>query len=160
MRCGEALGLYAADFDLDAKQPTVHVTRSFSKGRYGPTKGRKSRIVPVRPSLAADIDELLRERGISPRSTTDHLFSPAHDTRQPLSHRRVLELVAATGEAAKTKRVHTHMLRHTFGTDCARRGVPLLTIREWMGHAKVEVTMRSLHLVAPDHLRWAELLLD
>jgi integrase len=50
------------------------------------------------------------------------------------------------------------MLRHTFGTECARRGVPVRTIKEWMGHTKIDTTMVYLHLVAPDHLRWAELM--
>ena len=31
------------------------------------------------------------------------------------------------------------MLRHTFGTECARNLVPLLTLKEWMGHATVDI---------------------
>lgn len=159
LRCGEALALHPADFDLDVAQPIVNVTKTWTKkGTYGPPKGRKPRIVPVVPELAAEIDKLLSERGLSSKSTTAHPFSAERETRRPLRHRQVLDLVKQAGEAAETRPVHTHMLRHTFGTDCARRGVPLLTIKEWMGHAEVEVTMRYLHLVAPDHLRWAELL--
>ena len=72
----------------------------------------------------------------------------------------MLKIVGDLAEAAKIRHVHPHMLSHTFGTDCTRRGVPLLTIKEWMGHTQISVTMRYLHLVAPDHLRWAELLSD
>ncbi|HLT37731.1 MAG TPA: tyrosine-type recombinase/integrase [Enhygromyxa sp.] len=160
LRCGEALALVPADFNLEAQQPTVRVSRSWIKdgGGYGPTKGRTTRIVPVVPKLAAEIDALLSERGISAKSTTDHPFSAERDTTRPLSHVQVLALVKKIGQLAETRPVHTHMLRHTFGTDCARRGVPLLTLKEWMGHVKVDVTMRYLHLAAPDHLRWAELL--
>src|SRR5690606_7020715 len=160
LRCGQALALVPADFNLEAQQPTVRVSRSWIKdgGGYGPTKGRTTRIVPVVPKLAAEIDALLSERGISAKSTTDHPFSAERDTTRPLSHVQVLALVKKIGQLAETRPVHTHMLRHTFGTDCARRGVPLLTLKEWMGHVKVDVTMRYLHLAAPDHLRWAELL--
>jgi len=35
-----------------------------------------------------------------------------------------------------------HSLRHTFGTECAARGVPLPTIKELMGHADIQATMR------------------
>lgn len=32
-----------------------------------------------------------------------------------------------------------------------RRGVPLIVVKEWMGHAAIETTMRYAHL-APDNL--------
>ncbi len=158
LRCGEALGLYPSDFNLDSAQPTVQVSRSWSTRGYGPTKGKKIRVVPLAPSLAARVDELLCERGLSPRSETEHPFSAKKDTSRPLSPNQVLKLVKRAGKTAETRPVHTHMLRHTFGTECARRGVPLLTIKEWMGHAKVATTMQYLHLVAPDHFQWANLL--
>lgn len=160
LRCGEALGLYPADFDLDAEQPTVRVSRSWSKRGYGPTKGRRVRVVPLIPALAARVDELLCERGLSPRSTTEHPFSAEGNMSRPLSSKQVRVVVKRAGKIAATRPLHPHMLRHTFGTECARRGVPLLTIKEWMGHAKVGTTMRYLHLVAPDHFRWVELLVD
>lgn len=160
LRCGEGVALFPADFDLDAAHPTVRVCRSWSARGYGPTKGRKSRIVPLVPELAARIDGLLRERGMSPRSTTEHPFSSVHTPKRPLSINRAEALVQQVGEHAKTRHLHPHMLRHTFGTDCARRGVPLLTIQAWMGHAKVATTMRYLHLVTPDHMRHADLLSD
>ncbi|PRQ03032.1 hypothetical protein ENSA5_19710 [Enhygromyxa salina] len=50
------------------------------------------------------------------------------------------------------------MLRHMFGSECVRRGVPALTIEEWMGRAKLDITMAYVHLVVPDRLRWAELM--
>jgi integrase len=158
LRAGEAVASYPADFDLEAEDPTVRVLRTYGKGRYGPPKGRKSRVVPVVPSLAAKIDELLAQQKLSPRSSTAHVFTALRGAGRPLSHSRVFQLVQRTGEAAETRKVHPHMLRHTFGTECARRGVPLLTIKEWMGHGQVGVTMKYLHLVAPDHLRWAKLL--
>jgi integrase/recombinase XerC len=158
LRCGEALGLFPSDFQLEAKQPTVQISRSWSRRGYGPTKGKKIRVIPLPPSLAGRLDELLRERGFSPRSTTEHPFSAQSDPTRPLSSNQVLQLVKRAGAAAKTRPLHTHMLRHTFGTECARRGVPLLTIKEWMGHSKITTTMRYLHLVAPDHFQWANLL--
>jgi site-specific recombinase XerD len=35
-----------------------------------------------------------------------------------------------------------HSLRHTFGTECAARGVPVPVIKELMGHASIATTMR------------------
>jgi integrase len=160
LRCGEALGLYPADLDLDADRPTVRVMRTWSKSRLGPTKGRRTRVVPVVPQLAAKLDELLAARGLSPRSTTAHIFSLHPKSERPVDSKTAREWSKKIGKLAQTRNCPTHVLRHTFGTECARRGVPLLTIKEWMGHAKVEDTMRYLHLVAPDHLRWSDLLVD
>lgn len=35
-----------------------------------------------------------------------------------------------------------HSLRHTFGTECAARGVRVPVIKELMGHASIATTMR------------------
>lgn len=45
--------------------------------------------------------------------------------------------VSETGET-----MPWHSLRHTFGTECAARGVPVPTIKELMGHADIKTTMR------------------
>jgi integrase len=47
-----------------------------------------------------------------------------------------------------------HSCRHTFGSRLAQQGVPLLTIKELMGHKTIEMTMRYSHLM-PDHKREA-----
>jgi len=43
-----------------------------------------------------------------------------------------------------------HDLRHTFGTACAAKGIDLMKIKAWMGHADIPTTMRYLHYV-PQH---------
>jgi integrase len=160
MRRGEGLGLYPADFNLDATTPTLRIARSFTKFGYGPTKGGKARTVPLSRRLASSVDDYLAERGLSPKDTQHHVFCALGNPERPVDRSRVHHWAHAAGEAAKTRRVHPHMLRHTFGTECARRGVPVLTIKEWMGHASIDTTMVYVHLVAPDHLRWAGLLGD
>ena len=42
-----------------------------------------------------------------------------------------------------------HCLRHTFGTEMARR-VPLPVLRELMGHADIETTMRYVDVADAD----------
>lgn len=44
-----------------------------------------------------------------------------------------------------------HSLRHTCASRLVQRGVPLIVVKEWMGHAAIETTMRYAHL-APDNL--------
>lgn len=43
------------------------------------------------------------------------------------------------------KRVTMHMLRHTFGSLSHQHGMPLLFIKEQLGHKRIESTMRYMH---------------
>ena len=47
-----------------------------------------------------------------------------------------------------------HSLRHTFGSWLALQGTTLLTIKELMGHRKIEMTLKYAHLL-PDEKRKA-----
>lgn len=60
---------------------------------------------------------------------------------------------------AGLRRIGWHVLRHSFASDLAMRGVPLKAIQELMGHATIEMTMRYAHL-SPDVRRDAVQLLD
>jgi Phage integrase family len=42
---------------------------------------------------------------------------------------------------AGVRPVRFHDLRHTFGTQVASRGAPIIAIKDWMGHSKIETTM-------------------
>jgi len=64
--------------------------------------------------------------------------------------RRLIERAAraleteSDGNGAKELRgrAFAHALRHTFGTQCAERGVPVPVVQSWMGHRKAETTAR------------------
>ena len=43
-----------------------------------------------------------------------------------------------------------HSLRHSFGTECARRGVPVMTLRDLMGHADASTTQRYVTVTSAD----------
>jgi site-specific recombinase XerD len=47
-----------------------------------------------------------------------------------------------------------HSLRHSFGTECAARGMPITTLQELMGHEDVETTRRYV-TVTTEHKREA-----
>lgn len=39
-----------------------------------------------------------------------------------------------------------HALRHTFATKLARAGIDIFKLKDWLGHKKMETTMRYIHL--------------
>lgn len=59
----------------------------------------------------------------------------------------------ATRDAAGLRPLRFHDLRHTFGTAMIAHA-DILRVKEWMGHANVQTTMRYLHFVPrPDDAR-------
>ena len=73
--------------------------------------------------------------------------SPESPARMPLQKSR-----STTAWLSNTQdSICLHDLRHTFGTQCAAKGIDLRRIQAWMGHANIATTMRYLHYYVPQH---------
>ena len=110
-------------------------------------KGRKQRITPLTPALAATMREWLREL---PQEPGTPLF-PGRDGR-PLSRdavERRLALHAGSAAAAcpslAGKKTSPHILRHTAAMRLLHAGVDLSVIALWLGHEQAETTRIYLH---------------
>lgn len=53
---------------------------------------------------------------------------------------------SAACKQAGLRHVGWHILRHTFASHLAMRGVPLRVVQELLGHATLDMTMRYAHL--------------
>ncbi len=92
-------------------------------------------------------DVLLRRQGHR-REDTDLVFPgpKAHrKMRSQMPYDRLRKLVKKLGLPDHGH--YCHILRHTFATHAVMRGVPLLTVSQWLGHSSVKMTERYSHVI-------------
>lgn len=152
LRTGELLALRWESVDLDNGR--LRVVRAFSRMKVSSTKGRRQRSVPMAPQVA---DALIALRDVSRFTRPDELVlgDPRSGARLADAS-RYRRWTAAKQAAGIDPTFVFHDLRHTFGTTCARNGVPLATIALWMGHQSTRTTeIYAMH--APAHQDGARL---
>jgi integrase/recombinase XerD len=110
-------------------------------------KGRKSRIVPISTKTAFIMETYLEERGWSGR--TGALDFPlfmnsrkAKLTRAGVAHilRKYVTTMALADSREVPESVSPHCLRHSKAVHLLRSGVPLIYIRDFLGHLSVTTT--------------------
>lgn len=144
LRLSEAAHLKIAD--IDSQRMMIRVVRG---------KGNKQRHVPLSPRLLKE----LRAYWIQYRPS-DYLF-PGKTPDRPYAETSIQKAIKkSAAQAGIKKRVHPHVLRHSYATGLLEAGVDLLTISRLLGHASFTTTMVYLHcrrehlLHAPSPLDW------
>jgi len=149
MRVGEALALKWRDVDLAAGLLRIRATRW--NGQEGTPKGGQARSVPLARDAIAALKAHRHLRG-------EYVF--CHKDGRPLSHRDVADAVPGACEAAQLgRRLTAHDLRHTCASHLVMRGVNLVEVKEFLGHADISTTMRYAHL-SPGRLQQAARVLE
>jgi len=111
-------------------------------------KGRKTRLVPVGASARGALDVYLnssRAKLVKPR-TQSVIFLNRNGGR--LTAARVWQIVRKRAKLAglDPKRVHPHLLRHSFATHLLANGADLRVIQEMLGHADISTTQIYTHV--------------
>lgn len=134
LRCGEMMALEWEHVDLPHRR--LRVSQSEWKGHVTLPKGGRQRLIPLTLRLTEALRAARHLRG------SRVLCSAAGE---PLTQRR---LQAVIGRVAKRARVKpgVHILRHTFCSHLAMRGVPARAIQELAGHEDLSTTQRYMHL--------------
>jgi integrase/recombinase XerD len=101
-------------------------------------KGAKERLVPVTPRLAQRLVNYQRVRPVDARGNRIFLAArrDALGEYGPLTTSGVLQLLrGAADRAGITRRVHPHLLRHSFATEAMRRGINPVQLARLLGHS-------------------------
>jgi integrase len=125
LRKGELIALEWTDINLSENLLTVRATTA---------KSGKSRHVPLNPEAVQVLERWQRQQ------PEGRLF-PVKDFKTAWN---------GLMDASKITLFRWHDLRHTFASKLVMAGVDLNTVRELLGHADLQMTLRYAHL-APEH---------
>jgi site-specific recombinase XerD len=119
--------------DIDFKRNVVFVRKA---------KGLKDRYTIISPDLKEYVEAYLEQE-----KPQDYFFEgdKAGTTYSFTSMANVLK--GAAKASGIHRRVHLHMLRHSFGTHLLEDGYDVRYVQELMGHASVNTTQRYTHIV-------------
>jgi integrase len=135
LRSGEMRALSWADVNLEKRQ--LRVERGDWRGHISTTKGGRTRYVPLTLALT---DALRGYR---------HLRGPLvlyRDDGTPMRENTIRDLVDRAARRAGLREKGPHMLRHTFCSHLAMKGVPARAIQDLAGHQHLSTTQRYMHL--------------
>jgi len=134
LRVSELLHLRVKDFEIDM---------GFGWIRKG--KGSKDRHFIIAKKLKNEIVYHIMENKLT---QDDFLF--AKNRVIPLSIRTVQGILKnAARKAGIRKKVHPHMLRHSFGTHLVEEKNDLTDVQKLLGHNDVKTTMVYVHTASP-----------
>jgi integrase/recombinase XerD len=135
LRVSEATGLHRRSIDLDER-----VVRALGKGS-------KERLVPLgRPAVDALRRYVAMGRPHLDRRNRPELFLNARGG--PLTRAGIFLILRRLADRAglEPKRVHPHLLRHSFATHLLEGGADLRSVQEMLGHADLSTTELYTHV--------------
>lgn len=147
LRIGELLGLSWTDVDLATGILTVQ--RSWVRGEMSTTKSHRVRHVPLTRDLREQFAVARRAQG---------LVFPTEDGRPRTPSTALLALRRACRRSG-IRPAGWHLLRHTFASHLAMKGVSLRIVQQLLGHSTIAMTERYAHL-SPSSLLEAVRLLE
>ena len=134
-RYGELIRMRVADFNAQAGMVTVRISKA----------GK------VRHVALADKGRTLFETLAAGRGAKDLLFARADGKPWGPSHQQ-RPLTTASAKAGIEPAVSFHVLRHTYASVLAMRGVPLGVIAAQLGHADTRMTEKHYAHLSPSYV--------
>ena len=151
MRIGEAMGLKWGDIDFNGRFITIQ--RNISRGRVETPKSGKIRRIDMSRQLATVLQDLLQQRMAEAqekglKEIPEWVFvSEAGKMLDSCNWRkRVFNKVL---QQEGLRKIHPHLLRHTYASLLIQAGVSLAYIRDQLGHHSIKVTVDIYGHMAP-----------
>jgi integrase len=140
LRRGELVALRWRDVDFARRH--IRVTASYTERALSTPKSGRARSVPLAPNVAEALARLAQR---SLLSADDDLVFPGLGGGY-LDASALYRRYKAALKRARLRDLRFHDLRHTFGTQViGNPRVSILQLKEWMGHADIDTTMKYLH---------------
>ena len=131
LRIGELVTLKVKD--IDSGRMMIRIEEG---------KGKKDRYTLLSPSVLVELRNYWRYY----RPMTEWLFE-SQDRKSHWSIRSAQKVFKkAVAKAGISKKVSSHILRHSFATHLLEQGIDLLTIKELLGHNQLQTTSQYLHV--------------
>lgn len=134
LRISELTNLQWSDIELDSGR--CHIKRA---------KGEKDRVIFIKPSVLSELVDLADK-------INDHTGLVFKTLKgQPISTPYLRKMIARKAMAAAIqKRVHFHLLRHTYLTRLYTQTKDLRLVQEVAGHADISTTQIYTHISGED----------
>jgi site-specific recombinase XerD len=130
LRSSELINLKIADIDFE--RSSIHIRRS---------KYNKDRIVPLFLYMAVGLQKYLALEQPLTWLFNGKLLGSTYSSKAIAQVMR-----EAVKEAGISKSVTVHSLRHSFATHLIEDGLNIITVKDLLGHSKIETTMVYLHI--------------
>lgn len=132
LRASEVINLKVSDINLNTGK--IKVVQG---------KGKKDRILWINED---SLKQLRQWRERIPESEDGYVFPTLKG--EPLKDSYLRAMIARYGKRAGIeKRVHPHMLRHSFGTDLYRETKDIRMVQKALGHANLTSTQIYTHII-------------
>jgi integrase len=141
LRRNELISLQIRDINIENRLLTVRAETS---------KSKKTRLIPMNPTLMLHLTEYLKELRKCGKRTQYLIVASNTDngiTKHGLKH-WVNRLNILSGV-----KFHVHRFRHTFACNLAKQNVSAVKIQKLLGHADLRMTMTYLRSLTVEDLR-------
>jgi integrase/recombinase XerD len=141
IRIGELVSLRVMDVDMEKGVLRINGETS---------KSKKTREIPMNPTLKMHLEEYLLERK-KKKCKTEHFFVSSNFDKKLTTHgfkhlmKRIVELSGV--------KCHFHQFRHTFACTLGGQGISSYKLQKLLGHTDLRMTDRYLRSMGVEDLR-------
>ena len=135
MRVADLINLKWSDIELDTGR--THLKKG---------KGKKDRVIFIKPAILSGLLDMSKKMNREPMGL---VFTTLQG--QPVKDSYLRKMIAEKArKAGIKKRVHFHLLRHTYLTRLYTRTKDIRLVQEVAGHASIDTTMIYTHVSGED----------